>query len=923
MTDATTMWDQFVIRAGADAAALAGASGDAVRLAALGHLAFRIGLSSLLLGADDVGRLAIAIEHAIDRTVAGAPVAGELAAAIATLSDALVQLANADRSGARVEDLPLDDRRRALEASHAGAPGLAQPAVRFVAPPPPLPLPDQPPVPVPTALTAPPPVAPTAAGFAWAPTVDDDMIELFFDEATERIAALAGKLVEIERRPGDVELLRDVFRDLHTVKGSSAMVGLAPVNQLAHAAEDLVGQIRDAGRAVDGPVVDALLAALDGLRDMLGQARARQPVIVDPGPAVARLRNPGAAGARAAAGAAAADRAGAGPLDSPGAAGAARPGAPAGDAARQTIRVDFDKLDRLLNLVGELVLGRDGLRGAVQALGSINAELATDRGVARRVARARVATGPSRGLDHLGDELSRVERVLAEVTTDLDQGTDRLDAISAELRDQVMRLRMVSVAGVFRKHVRTVRDLAASLGKRARLELAGEDTELDKLLVESLDEPLMHLVRNALDHGVEPPDARAAAGKPAEGVVRIAAAHRGNQVEIRVSDDGRGLDPDKLRQKAVERGLISPAAAEAMDDHGARELIFRAGFSTAAQVSEVSGRGVGMDVVRQTIVSRLKGTIDVESIIGQGSAFVLKLPLTLAIIQVIIARAGGETFAIPLDVVKRVLVIDPHEIELIGDREVCVVRGHHVPLIRLDAVLELEGGNDGMIQLVLVEHAGPGRETYALVCDHLIGKREIVIKSLGPLLANVPCTAGATLLGDRVALILDVPAIIRRAIARPRTAPRAPRAQARTGSTQILLVEDSDTVRESLRRLLADAGYLVTVAIDGQHGLDLAQSRRFDLISTDVMMPKLDGYELTRALRAMPDYADTPIVMVTSMGERIDRVRGFDAGVDEYITKPHDRSMLLRVVRKLLGHAASAAPEDPAGPDDPAGDGTP
>jgi len=927
--NAAALWDQFVASAGADAARLADAAGDAARLAALGHLAFRIGLSSLLLGAEDVGRLAIAIEHGIDRAAFGAPIGAELDAAIETLHDALVQLANADKSGARVENLPIEDRRRALDEHHPGAPaGLAghAGAESYVAPP------LAPPA---VAAAVPERAGPAAAapGFAWTPTVDEDMIELFFDEATERVAALAGKLIEIERQPHDGELLRDVFRDLHTVKGSSAMVGLVPVNHLAHAAEDLVGQIRDSGRNVDGPVVDALLTALDGLRDMLSQARARLVISVDPGPAIARLRNPNASATAAPPGGDATsgpgDPAGHGGSgdpgihDAPGAAAAGRrSGAAAGDAARQTIRVDFDKLDRLLNLVGELVLGRDGLRGAVQSLGSITTELAADRGVARRVARAYAMTGSGgpRGLDHLGDELSRVERVLADVTTDLDQGTGRLDAISAELRDQVMRLRMVSVAGVFRKHVRTVRDLAANLGKRARLELDGEDTELDKLLVEALDEPLMHLVRNAVDHGIEPPDARAAAGKPAEGVIRIAAAHRGNQVEIRVSDDGRGLDPEKLRAKAVERGLISAAAAEAMDDPAARELIFRAGFSTAAQISEISGRGVGMDVVRQTIVTRLKGTIEVESTKGRGSAFVLKLPLTLAIIQVIIARAGGETFAIPLDVVKRVLVIDPHDIELIGDREVCVVRGHHVPLIRLDAILELDGGHDGMLQLVLVEHAGPGHETYALVCDHLVGKREIVIKSLGPLLANVPCTAGATLLGDRVALILDVPAIIRRALDRPQAARRTVRAQAGAGGAQILLVEDSDTVRESLRRLLADAGYLVTVAIDGQHGLDLARSRRFDLISTDVMMPKLDGYELTRALRAMPDYADTPIVMVTSMGERIDRVRGFDAGVDEYITKPHDRSMLLRVVRKLLGHAAHAEDGDPG---EPPGDGAP
>ncbi|HMG56217.1 MAG TPA: response regulator, partial [Kofleriaceae bacterium] len=675
---------------------------------------------------------------------------------------------------------------------------------------------------------------------------------------------------------------------------------------------------RDSGRAVDGSVIDALLAALDVLRDMLAQARAGEAIAIDPAPTIARLRNPGAPVAATIAPAA---PAGAAPA--------------AGDAARQTIRVDFDKLDRLLNLVGELVLGRDGLRGAIQALGSIASELATDRGVARRAAQARAVgagggagttattAAAARGLAQLGDELSRIERVLADVTGDLDQGTERLDAISGELRDQVMRLRMVSVAGVFRKHVRTVRDLAAGLGKRARLELAGEDTELDKLLVEALDEPLMHLVRNAVDHGIEPPDARAAAGKPVEGVIRIAAAHRGNQVEIVVGDDGRGLDPVRLRAVAVERGVISAAEAEAMDDRTARELVFRAGFSTAARVSEVSGRGVGMDAVRQTIVTRLKGTIEVQSTPGRGSAFVLKLPLTLAIIQVIIARAGGETFAIPLDVVKRVLVIEPGAIERIGDREVCVVRGHHVPLIRLDAVLELDAGSDGTLQLVLVQHTGPGHEIYALVCDHLVGKREIVIKSLGPLLANVPCTAGATLLGDRVALILDVPAIIRRALelgsaaARPAAQRRAARAEARGGG-QILLVEDSDIVRESLRRLLTEAGYAVTVAIDGQHGLELARSRRFDLISTDVVMPRLDGYDLTRALRAMPAYAGTPIIMVTSMGERIDRVRGFDAGVDEYITKPHDRALLLRTVDKLLGNAA-ASPGDPGDLGDPRG----
>ena len=879
MTAGAALWDEFVATGARDATALAAARGN--ELAALGHVAFRVGLSSLGIGAEPVGKLALAIEHALDRfAILDDAGRARLASAIATLDAAFVQLANPDKSGARVEELPLDvDAGKLAEMTSGLTPA---------------------PVLVPSS-TLPKRFAPPiddvqsdspGSGFTWIPAVDDDMIELFFDEATERLEALAGKLVEIERRPDDGDLLRDVFRDLHTIKGSSAMVGLAPVNHLAHSAEDLVGQIRDAGRVVDGPVIDALLAALDGLRDMLGMARARVAVTHDPAPLIARLRNPGIA-TRA--------ETVATPVRTTG-------NEPTPDRARPTIRVDFEKLDRLLNLVGELVLGRDELRGAVSSLGSVTSELArSDREVAslRSVAKRVAVAGGDRtagALEHLGEELSRVERVLTDVTTDLDRGTDRLDAISTELREQVMRLRMIPVAGVFRKHVRTVRDLATQLGKRARLELAGEDTELDKLLVEALDEPLMHLVRNAVDHGLEPVAQRIAAGKSEEGVVKLSASHRGNQVEIQVSDDGRGLDLVKLKQRACERGLITAADAEAMDDHDARELIFRPGFSTAVTVSEVSGRGVGMDIVRQAIVTRLKGTIEVESTIGQGSVFVLKLPLTLAIIQVVVARAGGETFAIPLDVVQRVLTVSSSAIEMVGDREVCLVRGKHVPLIRLDAVLELDQGLDAQLHLVIVEQGG---QSYALVCEHLLGKREIVIKSLGKLLRNVPCVAGATLLGDRVALILDVAAVVRLALDRPSGPRRTTATPATSSSSHVLLVEDSDIVRESLRRILAESGYVVTVAVDGAHGLELAKTRRFDLISTDVVMPRMDGYELTRALRAMPEYAETPIVMVTSMGERIDRVRGFDAGVDEYITKPHDRTQLVRVVRRLLGHGGS------------------
>jgi len=970
------LWSQFVAAGAAEARRLADAL-DQVGLDRLAdpraraglrdaaYFAFSLASQALLMGAESVGRLALAVERLVDRVLAG-EVVGEVALPYAASAcHALVQafdaLANPDRSGARIEGLPLEAARYELETL-LPVPGRARTA-GVAAGGPDVSL---------ASLTRSrrnddvnvdegPPISPAAArhrepargdaahpgdasrqvssastatsapasdlGTTWTPTVADDMVELFFAEVNDRLEALAVKLIDVEARPDDAELLRDVFRDLHTIKGSSAMVGLRPMNDIAHAAEDLVGQIRDGKRRAERAVVDALLAALDALRDVAGRASRREPLVAGFAPLVQRLRDPHAAVPPAAPPPVDASRAPPSPPDGaapaePVAVGFARSGS-------QTIRVDFDKLDQLLNLVGELVLGRDGLRSSITSLTSLGNELSSDRQLTRRLetmaelraARPSIRAPYGRGapalaslrprgaaaLAELRDELGRVERVLGDIAVELDGGATHLDSVSGELREAVMRLRMVPVGGIMRKHHRTVRDLANALGKRARVVLSGEETELDKLLVEALDEPLLHLVRNAVDHGLEPPAARAGAGKSPEGTIHIGASQRGNQIIIQVADDGRGISPEALRARARERGLAPPAELDALDDREALELIFRPGLSTAEVVSDVSGRGVGMDVVRQTIVSRLKGAIEIRSTVGQGSTFVLSLPLTLAITQVLLARSGGEIFAVPLDSVVRTLACPAEQIHLVQEREVLTVQGRQVPLIRLADVLELAGDEaDGGTDLcvILTEHGG---ELFGLVCDGLLGKKEIVIKSLGELLRAVPCAAGATLLGDRCALILDVPAVIGRALAQRRAgkaaAPptRAPRAAAIPSAPHILLVEDSDVVRESLQRLLREAGYRVTSARDGVEGLAAAEAERFDLVSTDVMMPRMDGYELTRALRASSAYRDVPIVMVTSRGERIDRVRGFDAGVDEYITKPHDRHLLLKAVARLLG----------------------
>ena len=765
----------------------------------------------------------------------------------------------------------------------------------------------------PVRKTAPPPDDST-----WNPSVEDDMVEAFLEEAAERLEALAEKLVHLEGDPRNAELVREIFRDLHTLKGGSAFVGLARMNRLAHKAEDLVAKVRDGSRGVDAAVVDVLLGTLDSLRQILDRAARRAPIDVAVEELIARLEEPGAAAPAPPPGV---------PLrrvEDPAPAPTTRPtsGPPAvtvaaSEAGKQTLRVDFEKLDDLLNLVGELVIGKNALSQAVLGLASLSRLLGVHKRIVRRAGLAGDVSGAERKalLRELVEEIARTERAFDETSRGIERAGGRLDRISGNLRDQVMKLRMVPIARVFTKYHRTVRDLSKQLGKKVRLEIQGGETELDKILVEALDGPLMHLVRNSLDHGVESEHARVSAGKPAEGVLTLAAHQRGNQIVVEVSDDGAGIPPEKIKAKALEKGLVTADELARMDERQVLELIFRAGFSTAARVTDVSGRGVGMDVVREAI-SQLKGTVDVSSTAGLGSTFTMKLPLTLAIIQVLLVRSGGETLALPIDLVQRTLHVERGAVRRLYDRDVIDVAGKQVPLLSLARALDLETGVDAyvtpMVSVILVDLFG---ETFGLVADRLDGKREIVIKSLGDLLENVRGCAGATLDGEKPVLILDVPAVISLALETARGGePTMAAAATRVGGPRILVVDDSDMVRDTVARALRSVGYTVVEAADGVDGLAAAANaaaagRPFDLVTSDVMMPRMDGYDLARQLRAHAAYAAVPIVMLTSRGETIDRIRGFDAGVSEYLVKPVDRAELLRAVSHQL-EARQVAPED-------------
>lgn len=820
-----------------------------------------LAVDAALLGADGLRELSLAI--------ARAPVAAPREEALAELERATSALGHGDASGARVDENRLRQLAQELaRALDADAPPPAAPGVREPAPS--------------GAIDEDP-------DSRWQPALAEDMLAAFLDECAERTDSLSERLLRLEQNAGDRELIGEVFRDLHTLKGSSAFAGLTKMNRVAHKAEDLIGALREGRRQVDRGVVDVLLEALDALRAIVARARAGQRIDVDVTPLLARLADPSSPrpdGGNAAAATAAA------PELAPAAATTA-----ASAATAQTLRIEFEKVDHLLNLVGEVVLARGRLTSASEAQSAILREVGAVR---KRIGGMRAADGGGQ----LSDELERLERVLRETFGEVELGLGGLGLAVGQLRDTVMKLRLVPIARLFSKYQRTLRELGSRLGKQLSVELVGAETELDKVLVERLEDPLLHLVRNAADHGIEPPEERERAGKPRAGRIVLSAGQSGGRIVVSIRDDGRGLDPERLKRKALEKGLIDADEAAALGEERAYQLIFHAGFSTAEQVSDVSGRGVGMDVVRDAI-SRLKGDVRVTSELGRGTTLELSLPLTLAITQVLTARVGGELVAIPLDAVVGAQTVEPGDWERVATGTCLRVGPALIQVADLAQVLGLSGGASlGDEQAASVVIVRVGTQELALRVQQVLSRHEVVIKALGPLLSAAPCVAGAALIGERMLLVVDLADVVARASsagaaeARPR-----PRAVSETRA-KVLVAEDSPLIRDAIRRELSRAGFAVTVAEDGAQALELARAQRFDAVSSDVMMPKLDGYELVRELRRDPRYRHVPIVMVTSKDARIDAMKGLDAGADAYLTKPADADELVRTLDALLRRKA-------------------
>jgi two-component system chemotaxis sensor kinase CheA len=644
---------------------------------------------------------------------------------------------------------------------------------------------------------------------------DIELLEIFRGEAQERLDRFVDTLLAVERGTPPPEAVDALFREAHTIKGAAGMVGEAEVHALAHQIEDVLASARGED-TFPVSLVEPLLAAADEIRRH-----------VDGRPAPREANGVKAANGHA-----------------PPARQAASAAATAPD--QRSIRLPAEKIDRLLDVVGETVLHRRRLEHQL---------LEADSGPARAQA--------------VADELDAGERLFDD------------------LRDMAIGLRTLPLSSIVGRFPRAVRDLAAEQGKAVDLAVSGAETELDRVLLERLAEPLVHVLRNAVAHGIELPEERRSAGKPERGVIEIRAEQRGSIVEIVVSDDGRGVSPEIL-EEARHVGSLA-------------DVLARPGYSTADSVTDLAGRGVGLDAVKEH-VEGCGGTFAIRSEPGLGTAIVLQLPVALALIDVLTVERGASVYCIPLAAVEEVVAAE--EPLVLGGREAVDLRGRSLPLVDLAEALgadasPLPGGSPAIV-------VAGGTRRLAVACDRLLREEEVLLKGLGPLLAGVHGYLGAAILGDGgIALVLDPLDLTQTPLRRPRRPASPPAAvdAAEALPPKVLVVEDSLTVRELQRGILQAAGYRVETARDGREALAcVSRDEEIDLVLTDVEMPELDGLALTRAIRAHATRSSLPVVILTSRGSEDDRRAGVEAGADAYMVKrAFDQQALLDTVERFVG----------------------
>jgi len=746
------------------------------------------------------------------------------------------------------------------------------------------------------------------------------MLELFRLEAEGQVSVLSSGVLAIEdldKSPATVEAM---MRAAHSLKGAARIVGLDPAVRVAHALEDVFVACGKGTLRVRADHADLLLSAIDFLS---GIATADDATATD-SPWVSRADSLAKNLEAIAAGGSSSLPLTPAPVPPATGPGAATPvetpppeeppgGARAPEQTDRVVRVSAESLSRLVGLAGEALVETRQLRPFIDALHQLRSsqvELCDTLAAVDEKLEGMAADAVPSIAATIATLRERADATLASLTRhteDFDGFARRNEDLSSRLHHEVITSRMRPLADGIRGFPRLVRDLARTLGKQIRFEVIGDQTGVDRDILDKLEAPLSHLIRNAVDHGIEDPATRAAAGKPEAGTILLEARHRAGMLHLRLSDDGRGIDIERLRKKAVARGLVTEAVASQLGELELLEFLFLPGFSTKDQVSEISGRGVGLDVV-QSMVKGVGGSVRVTTQLGVRTVFTLQLPITMSVIRALLVRIAGEPYAFPLTRIDHILPVPHDRIRTIEGRQFFDHDGTAIGLVQASQVLDLAGPAPAdPMPVVVVSDRG---QQFGMIVDAFLGERDLEVRPLDPRLGKVPDVSSASLLenGDPV-LIVDVEDLVRSIdnLLSGRRLSRVEFEQLATESRprkRILVVDDSITVRELERQLLHSRGYAVDVAVDGMDGWNAVRGTPYDLVVTDVDMPRMDGIGLVSLIKADPVRREIPVVIVSYKDREEDRLRGLDAGANRYLTKSsfHDETFLDTIV-DLIGEA--------------------
>ncbi|MDO9104937.1 MAG: hybrid sensor histidine kinase/response regulator [Methylovulum sp.] len=722
----------------------------------------------------------------------------------------------------------------------------------------------------------------------------------FVEEARDHITRLGDGLDALTHGPSDSENINCIFRSAHTIKGSSRMLKLIPITDTAHHLEDVLGALRDGSLAYSPELGRLLYRGVDGLSALverlaeggelpaadvslcnaLAQAAKGESISVQPKISGNSFSSP----------------------DIPDILGAqvsdinSMPDLPAPNVESKlktpdTVRVKMNKLDELIKLMGEVISSHARSR---QRLIDIRDIERMDFGAASAA----------------GNASSKLKACLHRFALTLREDVLAQELLMNELHSKALIMRMLPLSIVFEPVGRMVRELADSVGKDVECIVSGSEIELDRQLIDKLSDPVLHLLRNAVDHGIEEPNVRQTAGKLERGRITLSARQDGGWVVIEISDNGGGIPIETVREKAVRKGFLTEEKAAALDEHEVVELIFLPGFSTSPIITDISGRGVGMDVVKRCIVDDLQGVVSVENHPGAGTCFALRLPLSLAMMRVLLVEICGIPFGFSAQYVTELLRIPQSEMLIVAERQVVIIRNEFVPVVTLEDMLHIppqhvrspqqRKNHEGLLLLVV----RVGNDKLALVVDDLLDEHDMVIKPLPEHMRRLTMVSGMVTTGkNELVDILHVPVLLEMA-RNARSGALVHRETTAAGGAplRVLVVDDSLNTREIEKDVLEAHGYLVTLAEDGLDGLRKAQQGDFDAVLTDVEMPNMDGFTLTERLRLDDKYRDKPIIIITSRAKEEDKRRGIQVGADAYIVKgDFDQSNLVDILRNLLG----------------------